>query len=40
MMPDDFPYALLVLIVVGMAGATAVLHAMVHRHAAVKAKWQ
>lgn len=39
MVPDDFPYALLVLIVVGLAGATVVLKLMTRR-AAVKAKWQ
>ena len=38
MVPDDFPYALLVLIVVGMAAATAALHRLQAR-AAVKAKW-
>jgi hypothetical protein len=37
--PDDFPYALLVLILVGMAGATAVLSALQTR-GTVKAKWQ
>lgn len=39
MVPDDFPFALLVLIVVGMAVATAVLSQLQTR-AAVKMKWQ
>jgi hypothetical protein len=39
MVPDDFPYALLVLIVVSLATATVVLKLMTTR-TAVKAKWQ
>lgn len=39
MVPDDFPYALLVLIVGGMITATVVLKMMTNR-TAVKAKWQ
>lgn len=39
MVPDDFPYALLVLIVVGMTVGTAVLSQLQTR-AVVKAKWQ
>lgn len=38
MVPDDFPYALLVLIVVGMTVATGVLSRL-QQNAAVKAKW-
>ncbi|KAI3435883.1 hypothetical protein D9Q98_001941 [Chlorella vulgaris] len=39
MVPDDFPYALLVLILVSMSAATLVLSAMQQR-GVVKAKWQ
>ena len=38
-LPDDFPYALLTLIVVGMAVGTAVLSQLQTR-AVVKKKWQ
>ena len=38
MVPDDFPYAVLVLMLVGMAAATAVLSRLSQR-ATVKAKW-
>lgn len=38
-LPDDFPYALLTLIVVGMAGATLVLSQLQTR-ALVKKKWE
>lgn len=38
MVPDDFPYALLVLIVVGMTAATVVLSQLQTR-AVVKNKW-
>lgn len=38
-LPDDFPYALLTLIVVGMAGSTLVLSQLQTR-AIVKKKWE
>ncbi len=38
MVPDDFPYALLVLILVGLTVAAVVLK-LVTRRTAVKAKW-
>lgn len=39
LLPDDFPFALLVLIVVGMAGASAAL-GVLNRRTALKAKWE
>lgn len=38
MVPDDFPYALLVLILGGLTVATVVLR-LITRRTAVKAKW-